>query len=116
VFTYKIDVLPPVTSSKNHPPSVSTVSPVQALVGMEYVLPILAVDRNGDALTIKADEGKGAFALGAVYDESLGAVVWTPVLANVGKTSAKLHVSDGKKKTALTIKIEVNNALIFGGG
>lgn len=116
VFTYKIDVRSANIGGKNTKPLVSTVAPVQALVGIPFVLPILAVDREGDALTVTPDEGKGAFGLGAVYDDGLGAFVWTAAFENVGKTSARLRVSDGNKTRSLTVKIEVMNPIIFGDG
>jgi hypothetical protein len=116
VFTYKIDVKSPNTGGKNTAPLVSTVSTIQVLVNRPYALPILAVDRDGDDLTVTVDPGKGAFALGATYDEASGEFRWTAAIDDVGNTSAKFEVSDGNKTTTLTIKIEVKNSLIFGDG
>lgn len=116
LFTYKIEVKSAATGGKVRAPWVSSVSPVQVLVGRPYVLPILGVTRDGEKPTVSPDFDEGAFALGATYDEALDALVWTAAFENIGKTKASFKISDGNKSKSLSIKIEVVNPLIFGGG
>ncbi|MDG2149183.1 MAG: hypothetical protein P8N09_06645 [Planctomycetota bacterium] len=113
-FTYKIDVKPAETGGKVRAPWVSSISPIQVLVGRPYVLPILAVTRDGSRPDVSPKLNKGAFALGATYDEALNALVWTAAFEDVGKTTASFQISNENKSKSLSIKINVVNPLIFG--
>ncbi len=112
-FRYRIRMKPTPGGSKNHAPLVSKVAPVQALVGQELVLPLLAVDPDGDALTVTPVDDQGAFLLGATWDDVAGALRWTPAFADLGKTTARLRVSDGQKTRTAKIRLRVVNPLPF---
>ncbi len=113
VFTYRIRILPVDTSPKNRKPVASKVAPTQVLVGVPFALPILVADRDGDPLTVTPVMGVGAFAQGASYDAMAGTLLWAPQFQDVGKTFAKLQVSDGVATRTLRLKFDVRNPLIF---
>ncbi|HEX5010823.1 MAG TPA: hypothetical protein VFY71_10505 [Planctomycetota bacterium] len=100
---------------KNKPPKPFKVKPVQALVGFETRIPILATDFDGDPLTITVNTDKYPFneAGGASFDAKTNEFVWTPTFDNIGTAHPKFHVSDGIKTKTLSITVKVKNPLIF---
>jgi hypothetical protein len=100
---------------KNKPPKPFKVKPVQALVGFETRIPILAMDLDGDPLTITVNTDKYPFnvAGGATFDAKTNEFVWTPTFDNIGTAHPKFQVSDGIKTKTLSITVKVKNSLIF---
>jgi hypothetical protein len=100
---------------KNKPPKPIKVKPVQALVGFETRIPILATDLDGDPLTITVNTDKYPFneAGGATFDAKTNEFVWTPTFDNIGTAHPKFLVSDGIKTKSLSITVKVKNPLIF---
>jgi hypothetical protein len=115
-FTTNLKVLAAdVDPLKNKPPKPIKVKPVQALVGFETRIPIMATDLDGDALTITVNTDKYPFnaAGGATFDEKTNEFVWTPTFENIGTAHPKFLVSDGTKTKSLSITVKVKNPLIF---
>ena len=113
-FKYSVKVVPQDTNElKNRPPTPAKMKKFQALVGFELSVPVLATDRDGDALTMTADTSKGIFARGATFDPGTGIVTWTPAFEDIGKASGVILVSDGIKTKKLKVKVTVINPLIF---
>ncbi len=113
-FTTKIKVLAAdIDPLKNKPPAPSKVKKVQALVGHEIVIPILAEDVDGDAVTISVNTEKKPFTLGATFDDVTNTFSWTPTFDHIGNHSAKFKVTDGTKTKTLTVKLKVKSSLIF---
>ena len=107
-FHHSLKVLAPDTNVlKNTAPIASKITPVQALAGYPISFPILAIDRDGDALTISADTTKAPFTAGASFDALTHTFAWTPGAGDIGKVVAHFTVSDGLNtvKRAGTIKV-----------
>jgi hypothetical protein len=115
-FAIKIKVLAAdVDTLKNKPPKPTKVKPVQALVGFETRLLIMATDLDGDELVFSVNEEKYPFNEegGATFDPVTREFVWTPTFDHIGKAKPKFFVSDGVKTKSVTISINVKNPLIF---
>ena len=99
---------------KNRKPMVSKLKLVQALVGFETVIPILADDVDEDPLTYTVNETKYPFTAGATFGLEEGQPVfrWTPAFEDIGKTSFQVTVSDGTAKAKLTVKLKVVGSLV----
>lgn len=116
VFRTRIKVVAADTDpARNQKPSVAKISKARALVGVPFTLPIVAVDRDGDALTLSADTSRGPFTSGspASFDPGTGVLSWTPDFADIGVTTARFLVSDGSSTRALNVRILVVSPLIF---
>jgi hypothetical protein len=112
-FKYKIKAKDPDTDpTKNKKPLVTKITKAQALVGFAYVLPILAVDPDGDTLTISVDPDV-PLPTGSSFDSVTNVFTWTPAFDQVGTTSVSFLVDDGLATKKLKIKITVFNPLIF---
>ena len=98
---------------KNKPPKVAKVKPVQALVGHEIRIPILATDLDGDALTFSVNDAKSPFTLGATFDTLTNEIVWTPTFDDIGTVHPKVLVSDGIKTSSVSVTVKVVNSLVF---
>jgi len=98
---------------KNKAPLPSKIVKVQALAGFPLILPILAVDPDGDPLTISVDTAQVPFTSGATFDAPTHTFSWTPVTGTPGKVTAHFTVSDGVKIVPLSIVIKVVDPLIF---
>ena len=100
---------------KNRKPLVSKLKLVQALVGFETVIPILADDEDEDPLTYTVNEAKYPFTAGATFGLEDGQPVfrWTPAFEDLGKTSFQVTVSDGIAKRKLTVKLKVVGSLVI---
>jgi len=111
-YKYKIKAKDPDTNpAKNKKPAVTKITKTQALVGFPLDLPILAVDPDGDPLTIAEDPA--TLPMGAAFDPMTNVLSWTPTIDQVGKTSITFFVDDGMATKKLKIKITVVNPLIF---
>jgi len=98
---------------KNASPKVSKVKNVQGLVGIELSLPILAVDPDGDALTITVDDTLEPFTLGATFDAGTNTFLWAdPALSSIGKYKVQFNVSDNVKTVKLSVTIEIVSSLL----
>ncbi len=114
--TYSVKVSDPDTNpDKNKSPKVSKIKSksVQGLVGFELALPILAVDPDGDTLTITVDDTQEPFTLGATFDELTNTFLWTdPTLQDIGTYKIQFNVSDGIKTVKLSVTIEIVSSLL----
>ena len=112
-FEYRVNVLKANTGSGNKAPTVSPYQKgrLQMLVGVENELPLLAVDKDGDTLTYEIVEGDNAFAQGATLEGNV--FRWTPLLSDIGRSSASVRVSDGTKTARIKWKMDVINPLHF---
>src|SRR5262249_5472543 len=114
IYKFAIKIIPlDANPLKNKPPIVAKIKKVQALVGVELRLPILAVDPDGDPLTITPVTGVYPFTAGASFDSEENTFTWTPTIDDVGKTKVKFRVSDGIKVKVLSVPISVLSPLIF---
>jgi hypothetical protein len=113
-FTHKIKVVASDTDPvKNKKPLVSKIKKPQALVGYEMVLPIIAVDPDGDPVTITVDSGVYPFTAGATFDPATSLFTWTPAFDDIGKVSVQFLVSDGTQTVKLKVQMTVVSPLIF---
>jgi len=110
---YRVRVKPAHAGGGNTRPEPSPYDVVQALVGEPLVLPLLAVDRDGDELSFEPVLGEGAFALGATFDAETRSLVWTPGLSDLGRTTSRVRVTDGQRTSTLKLRIEVLSPLHF---
>jgi hypothetical protein len=90
---------------KNTRPDVTRISRVTSLIDIELVLPVSAVDRDGDPLTFTPSGG--IFDRGATFDPITNTIHWKPTCADSGRQKAVLLVSDGVATRKLSIKITV---------
>jgi len=106
-FTIKLKD-PDDNPDKNLKPTSAKVKKATALDGIEYVLPILAFDRDGDELTVTPEDvAVFPYTAGAIFDPETDTFSWTPALADVGKVKLVFLVDDGTKvvKRKVTLKI-----------
>ena len=109
-FTYAFSLKNADTDpTKNKPPLVTKYESAQAIAGLEYALPILAADKDGDALTITVDESAFPFNSGATFDPESRMFRWTPNADDQGTTTVKFVVTDGDetKKIKVSIKVKI---------
>jgi|CXWL01.1.fsa_nt_gi RHS repeat-associated protein len=75
----------------NHPPVISSVTPVTATVGQLYSYPVVASDPDsGDTLTYSLSTAP----TGMTIDAITGLVHWTPTLAQLGSQAVTVQVKD----------------------
>jgi len=112
--TFKIKVSPASTNpDKNTKPKVSKIKNVQGLVGFPLVVPILASDAEGNALTISVDDSQVPFTLGATFDDETNTFNWPDAELNqVGTYSVVFTVSDGTAQSQLKVKIKMVSSFL----
>ena len=111
--TYKITVKDPDTNeTKNTKPLTPKIKKAEPLDNELFELPILAYDRDGDELTISVDESVYPFTAGADFDPMTNVFTWTPMIADVGKTTVKFTVNDGTVSKTFKVKLNVKASLL----
>ena len=114
VYKFPIKIIPVDSDpARNKPPIPSKLKKVQALVGIELRLPILAIDPDEDPLTITPVTAVYPFTAGASFDAETNTFTWTPTIDDVGTTKVRFRVSDGLKVKVLTVPIRVMSPLIL---
>jgi len=104
---------PDTNPDKNASPKVCKIKKVQGLIGTELALPILAVDPDGDTLTITVDEASEPFTLGATFDAMTNTFIWADsLLKDIGTYKIQFNVSDGIKTVKLSVTIEMVSSLL----
>jgi RHS repeat-associated protein len=97
-----------VTASVNHPPTITTASVTDALVGLAYRYGVGATDSEGDALTFALP----AAPTGMTIDPSTGVITWTPTASQAGSQRVVLTVTDAAGNVAgqiYTLLVQATN-------
>jgi hypothetical protein len=97
-------------SPANRPPSIAQFRNMTALARETFRLPIVAVDVDGDALTISSDEA--TLPPGATFDPVTATLVWTPTNEQIGRHRVRIEVSDGTVVRKRTLLIRVKASLL----
>jgi RHS repeat-associated protein len=83
---YKLKV-----SKSGGPPSIRSVPPTEAAIGIGYLYSIVARDAEGDPLTFRLL----AAPVGMTIAENTGVISWTPAAEQLGEQDVVIQVSDG---------------------
>ena len=81
-----------VVERPNGPPSISSLPPGGATVGVLYAYDVEAVDPDGDSLTYSLDTAPA----GMVIDAVSGLIQWTPAEAQIGDHAVVVRVEDSR--------------------
>ncbi|GJM21424.1 MAG: hypothetical protein DHS20C15_13390 [Planctomycetota bacterium] len=115
-FKFPVRVRPlDLNTKRNRKPTAGKIGGTLALVGIETVLPLIPIDRDGDSVTITPILDQGLFALpgsNASYDDSTRELRWLPELEHVGKQFARFWLDDGTVKRKFRVKLKVKAPLL----
>src|SRR5262249_1625075 len=83
-FSSAIKVIPADTNTlKDKAPLPTHISKLTALVGFPLSFPVLAVDPDGDPITMSVNTAKPPFTLGATFDTGTNTFSWTPTFDQI---------------------------------
>ena len=106
--TLKLKVKPRHEAPANRAPEVSRLTRGFALARQPLALPVLAVDRDGDPVTISLVSGPE----GATFDPATATLHWTPTHEQLGRHTIRFTVSDGTKTRKHSVKLRVHENLL----
>jgi hypothetical protein len=106
---YTLRVRKPDVSPANRPPVVARMGRTNALARQPFSLPILAVDLDGDALSIRIVDA--TLPQGASFDEASATLSWTPTDEQLGRHRLRFQVSDGSAVRTRTVIVRVSASL-----
>ncbi|MHC5538982.1 putative Ig domain-containing protein, partial [Singulisphaera rosea] len=103
-FTIKIT-----SQGSDQPPSISSTSPLAAIVGQTYSYALTGSDPDGDPLEWSLVAGPEGMSV----NQNTGVLTWSPVTSQIGTQTATVKVDDGQGKSVTqTFGINVYGALL----
>ncbi|MEA3362656.1 MAG: putative Ig domain-containing protein [Thermodesulfobacteriota bacterium] len=103
--TYSNTVTSPVVAGENNPPVLAAIGNKSILEGATLNFTVSATDDDNDNLNYSAS----GLPAGASFNNSTGALSWTPAFNQSGSYSITFTVSDGSDTDTETINITVTN-------
>ncbi|HKB16120.1 MAG TPA: putative Ig domain-containing protein, partial [Planctomycetota bacterium] len=117
-LTYKLKVVLPDTDPlKDKKPVFAKPKKPQVVVtgappAEVLLLPIFAVDADGDPITLSVDP-KTPLPAGAIFDPGTGFLTWVAAPEQAGKTRIRFLATAGTRTVKLKVELTVVNGLIF---
>ena len=114
-FTVRVRALDTDPDNKNKKPRAGKIKAARALVGIPFVLPILATDEDGDELTWSVDETQEIFQIGGAFDPETAVFTWDdPEGRYIGKWKVTFLVTDGivSKPVKRKVTIELKSSIL----
>jgi hypothetical protein len=99
--------------TKNKAPQASKVTGTQVLASVDFELPILVRDLDGDEVTVSVDQTQEPFTLGATFDQETLVVSWPdPPLVSIGDYTLQFTLDDGTVTRAFKVKLKLVSSIL----